>query len=327
MPPRVAVALRVLERRVVRVDRRVHVVGADAVVVRVGDLARGDAAREVPDEAVVERRGRDGRVVHACAAAEERQLLVEEGLHLVVEAEEPRRRVAVVDVRRDRRRAVAGAEPDRRVERVGVRLVAEQDVEVGKPLRREEELLVRVGVVEPERERHRLCLVEERLVELDEADVRKVVLAERDVPRPRRARLADHRDRCLGRIGVEVLHPLRERRNVVDAALYPALGERGAAPAAPPVAHHGARGRTGLSAVAHHVVGVHEVRERVALSADREAGEPAPVVAVEHVLVDVLVVAGHRPVFVGDGLLPLELVVIGLARERLGVEDRQLLRE
>ena len=174
--PGVAVPLRILERRVVFVYRRVDVVRADSVVDGVCNFARGDPAREVPHESVVVRRRGDGGVVRARAAAQQRKLLVEESGHLVVEAEEPGRREAVVYVGRNSGRAVSRPEPDCRVKRVHVCVVAQEHVQVGKPLGREEELLVRVRVVESEREGHRLRLVEKRLVELYESDVCEVVL-------------------------------------------------------------------------------------------------------------------------------------------------------
>ena len=326
----VAVALRVHQRRLLVVDEA-GVAAADVVVHRVGDLAGGDAAGEVPDEAVVV--GRDlerAGGVGAGAAAQERELLIEERRDLVVEGEERGRERAVVHLEARHHRVVeVGAEADRRVERVGVRLVAEQVVEVGEAADGELELLVGVGVVDPERERHRLGLVEERLVELDQAHLGEVVLVERDVALEGRAGLAHHRDDGLGGVLLEVAHPLREGRDVVEDALHPALGERGrVGPGGPRVPHRGVGRRVGVRGlVPDGVVGVHHVREGVALLADDEARQALRLVERELERVVLLGVGGRRAVVVRARAAPLEDVVVGPAGEGLGVEDRELLRE
>ena len=327
VPVGVAVALRILVGRVVLVDDAL-VVSGDVVVDGVGHLARRDALREVPHEAVVVRRDvRRGRVV-AATAAQERQLLVEERRHLVVEREERGRKSAVVELEARHLRVVeVRPEADRRVERVDVRLVAERVVEVGEARHGELELLVRVRVVDAHLERHRLRLGEQRLVELDETRVLERVVVERHVALVGLARLDDHRDGRLRLVLHEVPHPLRERRHVVEDALHPPFRERGRiGPLRPRVAHRRVGGRIRvLGPVADGVVRVHHVGERVALVADREAREAGGRIELLSILaVEVL---RHGAVGVRTALAPLEDVLLRLAGERLAVDDRKLLRE
>ena len=275
VPVGVAVALRILVGCVVLVDDAL-VVSGDVVVDGVGNLAGRDALREVPDETVVVRRDvRGGRVV-AAPAAQEREFLVEERRHLVVEREERGRERAVVKLEAGHLRVVeVRPEADRRVERVDVRLVAERVVEVGEAGDGELELLVRVRVVDAHLERHRLGLGEQRLVELDEARVLERVVVERHVALVGLARLDDHRDGRLGFVRGEVPHPLRERRHVVEDALHPPFRERGRiGPLRPRAAHRRVGGRIRvLGPVADGVVRVDHVLESVALVPDRKVRE------------------------------------------------------
>ena len=140
VPPGVAVALREEDPGVELVDVAVEVLVGDVVGQRVGDLAV--ARGEVPEEPVVDRPRRSVGV-RVVATAQQRELLVEQRIELVLEGEDGRRERAV-DV-------AAGAEADHRVLGVGVGLVAEQGVEVGDPRRDEEQRLVGRRVVDRRR--------------------------------------------------------------------------------------------------------------------------------------------------------------------------------
>ena len=167
--PGVAVALRILESGIVLVDDRVAVRRVYVVVNGIGDLAGRDSASEVPDEAVVERGRLDGRVVRAGASAQERKLLVKEGRHLVVEAEQARGRRAIVYLGHPGGVAApGGAKADRGVQRIRIGVVSEERVHVGKAFHGEKQLLVHLRVIDPLRgtggDGHGFRLVEKRLV-------------------------------------------------------------------------------------------------------------------------------------------------------------------
>ena len=260
---RVAVSLRIHRGRVVDVRKAVLVsleVG-DAVVERVCDLSAHDVAREVPDEAVVVRRGprldevlRGIRVVVAhVASPEEAQLLVEKVLAHVHEREDRAFR-AVID-----RGGVA--EVDGRVHRVRERLVSEHHVQLGDAsrghLKRERERAERlVGLSAVDRQL--LRLVEDRLVELDEPVLVQRVLVERNVAFIRRARLLHHGELRVERsrrchLGV-VLAALLERVDRLEDALDPALEELRLAPVGPLVADKGYHARILRTVPARDVV-------------------------------------------------------------------------
>ena len=327
MAVRVAVALRIHLGRLRIVDHAL-VVATDVVVDGVRHFAGVHPAREVPHQAVVVRRDAHRRRVLVGASAEERELLVEKRRHLVVEAEQGGGQSAVVKLEAGHlHRVEVGAEADRRIEGIGVRLVPEEVVEVGQPGNGELELLVRVRIADAELERHGLGLGKDGLVELYEADARQVVLVEGHVALVGRAGLADHRDRGLGLVFREVAHALRKRRHVVQHALHPPFGERRRiGPLGPLVAHH-RKGRraVGGRAVAHRVVGVDHVGERVALLADHETRKA--VGRRELLRVFVVEVGGHHAVGARAALAPLEDVVFRRARERFRVDDRELLRK
>ena len=323
----VAVALREHVGRVVLVDDALVVAG-DVVVDGVGDLARRDALGEVPHEAVVVGREARGRRVVAAAAAQERELLVEKRRHLVVEGEERRGERPVVQLEAGHLRVVEiRPKADRRVQRVRPRLVAEDVVEVGEAGDGELKLLVGVRVVDAHLEGHRLGLGEDRLVQLDEAHGREVVVVEGDVALVRLAGLADHGDRRLRLVLHEVAHPLRERRHVVEDALHPPFRERGRiGPRAPVVAHRGVgRGIGGRGAVADGVVRVDHVGKRVALVPDREAREAGGRLELRRVLA--VEVVRHGAVGVRAALPPLEDVIGRRTGERFAVDDGKLLGE
>ena len=323
----VAVALRIHLCRLRIVDHAL-VVAADVVVDGVRHFAGVHPAREVPHQAVVVGRDAHRRRILVGATAEERELLVEKRRHLVVEAEQGGGQSAVVKLEAGHlHRVEVGAEADRRIEGIGVRLVPEEVVEVGQPGNGELELLVRVRIADAELERHGLGLGKDGLVELYEADARQVVLVEGHVALVGRAGLADHRNRSLGLVFHEVAHALRKGRHVVQHALHPPLGERRRiGPLRPLEAHHriGRRARGGR-AVAHRVVGVDHVGERVALLAYHE---PRKAVGRRELLrVFVFEVRGHHAVGARAALAPLEDVVFRRARERFRVDDRELLRK
>ena len=224
MAPRVAVPLRIEDRRLRTVDR--GVVADDLVVHRVGHLAGGDALGEVPVQAVVGGRQMQRRRQLVGPAAQQGQFLVAQVGQQVVEAEERRAQCPEIDGPHRKAVAVVGvaAEPDGRIQRVGIGLVAEQHVEVVQAGGGQHQLLVGGGIVDAQRQAHGFRLVQNGLVELDQADAVQVVLVERDVALVRRPRLLDHADRGFGGIVVEILHALREGRDVVEHALHPALG-------------------------------------------------------------------------------------------------------
>ena len=292
--PGIAVALRILRGGTVDVHHAIP--RADAVVVDVGGLALGHALREVPQEAVEVGRGRELRELRRRrAATEERQLLVEERRHLVREAED------------------------------GLR--AEERVELAHAGRCEDELLREVDILAARRDEDGLRLVEDRLVELKEADLGEVVVVERDVPLVGTADLLEHREGDVARIRVEVLHALREGRHGIEDALHPALGELLIRPAGPAGADRRGGERPLLGAVAHRVVGVHVVLHgRIFAKLNRgEAGLDGGCGLVRPR--GGVLVGRERSVGVGRRVLPLELVVVRGIAERRAVEERQALGE
>ena len=314
---RVAVPLGILLRRLLL---RYLAVGADDhVVVHVRDLAFRHALREVPEESVVARIRRHVRSDGGGASPEERELLVQQRRQLVLEAEHGRaQRVGVVFGAREHLAY-------RRVLRVRIRFVAEDAVELGYARRREQELLVHPRVrLRAERDGHPLGLVEDGPVQLEEPDVVQVVVVERYVSVVRRADLREHRVREVALVVGEVGAALRERRDGVEDALHPALREGRAAPSAPRVARHAARGRARGGAVAHDVVHVLEVLEVGPVRADEKRGDSVRRHAV-HAPVGIV----RRNMSV-DGSLrpaPLELEVVRRRAERRRVRDGELLGE
>ena len=320
--PGVAVALRILGGGAVDVEDAVA--GADSVVGDVGRLALGEALGEVPGEAVVERRlghAREGR--RGRAAAQERQLLVEERGDLVGEGEGAGGERLPVVARRDER-----------VLRVRIRLRAEERVELAHARLRQQELLGHVDVVAAGRDEQRLGAVEDGLVELQQPDLGEVVVVERDVALIGAADLLEHREPDVARVVVEVLHALGEGRERVEDALEPPFGELLVGPRAPEllvarplrmrrreeVPRVGSLER----AVAERVVGVDVVLEVRAVLAELqrdESGVERPVLPEGGAL------GGYRAVGVGGRVAPLELVFVRGGAERRAVEQRQLLGE
>ncbi len=273
--PRIAVTLRILLGRVLRINVRILVGRVDVVVDGVGDFARRDAAREVPDEAVVVRICFNRRIVFACAATQEGQLLIEQSRNLVIKTEELRSCRAI---RCDGRGCIGRrAKSNRRIESIRIRIVAKNRVHIRQTFRRKQELFIDVRVIHTcartHRNRHRFGLIEKRLIKLDQTDRRKIILIERDIARVRRARRLKHRRGCLRGIFIKVGHTLRVRRHIVDDALNPALGQGRPTPIAPRIAHHLFRG-TFYSAIPHHIIRIDQVRQRITLRAKREARAP-----------------------------------------------------
>ena len=322
MAPRVAVPLRVLGGGAVDVEDAVP--RADAVVGDVGRLALGEALGEVPGEAVVERRLGHARVGRGRRAApQERQFLVEERRHLVGERERSGGELRPVAARRDER-----------VLRVRIRLRAEQRIELAHARLREHELLGHVDVVAAGGDQQRFRAVEDRLVELQQADLGEVVVVERHVALVGGADLLEHRQAEVAPVVVEVLHALREGRERIEDALQPAFRELLVGPRAPEVVvarpfgmrlgEEVPRGRPLERAVAERVVGVDVVLQVRAGEAELqrdEAGREAPVLPRGGPILR------HRAVGVRRRVAPLELELLRLGAERRAVEQRQLLGE
>ena len=317
--PGVAVALRILHRRAVDIEYAVAC--ADAVVGDVRRLALGDALREVPGEAVVERRLGHARELRCRrAAAEERQLLVKERGNLVREREGSGRELLSVR---------SGG--DERVLRVRISLRAEQRVELAHARLREHELLRHVDVVAARRDEERLRAVEDGLVEFQKTHFGEVVVVERDVALVWTADLLEHREPDVARVVVEVLHALRERRERVEDALQPSFCELFVGPPAPELLvarplrmrrrkklpRRGSLERT----VAERVVGVNVVLEVRAVLAQLHRDESRFKGLVLPVLRPLL---RHVAVRQGRRVAPLELVVVRGGAERRAVEERQL---
>ena len=159
---------------------------------------------------------------------------------------------------------------------------------------------------------------------MNESHAGQVILVERHVALVGRACLLDHADRGLRRIVIEVLHPLGKRRDVVEHALDPALGQGGSDPCAPPVAGNLIGQRVGSRAVAQDVEIVHHVLEGVPLFADGEARQ-ARLIAIE--VVSVLIIAGRRTISIRLRALPFELELGCVTCERFRVEDVELLAQ
>ena len=148
MAPCIAVSLRIQRRGLRTIDR--DVVARDLVVHGIGHFAGGDALGEVPIEAVVGGRQREGGRQRVGTAAQQGELFVTQVGHQVVEAEERGAQGPVIHVAHGEAIAVVevAAETNGGIQRVGIGFVAQQHVEIVQARSGQQQLLVGGGVVD-----------------------------------------------------------------------------------------------------------------------------------------------------------------------------------
>ncbi len=329
MAPRITVALWILLGRILSINISIFVGRVDVVVDGVGHFTSCNAARKVPDEAIIVRICLNRRIVLARAATQESQLFIKQSRDLVIKAEELRSCRAI---RSDGRGRIGRrAKTNRWVKRVRIRIVAKNRVHIRQTFSREQKLLIDIHVINTCSRagcnRHRFGLIEKRLIKLNEADRSQIILIERNIARVRRTRRLEHCRGCLRGIFVKVGHALRVRRYIIDDALNPTFSQSRATPIAPRIAHRLFRG-TLHSTIPHHVIRIDKIRKCITLRAKREARTPNHIARSRiNSRISVCIIFRHLPRCGRLRLLPFKFVIIRHPRKRFRIQNRQLLRK
>ena len=231
-------ALRIKDGGIGGTDHPVGVHILHVVIQRIDRLAGRNAARVIPDEAVVNGRHLRARLEHIVAAAQQRQFLVDHAGQLPLEGEERGRDVAIGA-------AVVRPVGNGRVGRIRKGLVAVDHIKVRQVARRQQEGVVRRPVVDRRRafNRQHFAAAQNRLVNLDQPKRIDIGETQSDVAFPALARLLHQTHIGVDRIIKQVRHALPEGINPRQRAFDPAFRQRGLRPLRPATGVGRRRGR------------------------------------------------------------------------------------
>ena len=253
----IAVTLRIELRGIGGVHLSVTSDFLDVIVQRIHRLAGINPARVVPEQSVIDWRDAGAGLEEVIATTEQREFFIEHARKLTLKGKE-RGHDIPKDARRFRHNS--GRVGDRRIRRVGISLVAEDHIKIVQVTGSEDECVVRGGVVDRHDgvDREILATVQDRLVNLDEAEVIDARQRERDVTFPPGAGLGEQAYLGIHRVIEQVGDTLLEGVDASQGALDPAFRKLWVHPARPGAARRGVSWRAGFRPVAHREVVIRE---------------------------------------------------------------------